>query len=293
MKKPIFQGAATAIITPMNEDRSVNYEKLKELTENQITNGIDALVVCGTTGESATVSYEEHAAIIKTVANAAKKRVPVIAGTGTNDTLRALTLAKNATEAGADALLIVTPYYNKTSQDGLIEHYKYIADRVTLPIILYNVPSRTGVNILPSTYKALSMHKNIVAVKEANGDISALSQSINLCGDNLDFYSGNDDQTIPFLSLGAKGVISVASNIIPNEMHKMCSQYFEGNTKEAAAMQIKYTPLFNALFCDVNPVPVKEAMNILGMDVGPVRLPLCKLSDTKKEFLRAEIERYI
>lgn len=291
MKKPIFQGAATAIITPMNSDCSVNYEKLKELTENQIKKGIDALVVCGTTGESATVSYEEHEAIIKTVVKQTAGRVPVIAGAGSNDTARAVTLSNNAVRAGADALLIVTPFYNKTSQDGIVAHYNYIADRVSVPVIVYNVPGRTGVNILPETYLKLSKHPNIVAVKEANGNISALAESISLCGDELVFYSGNDEQTVPFLSLGALGVISVASNIIPAEMHKICYDYFEGKCREAAREQLKYTNFFKLMFCDVNPVPVKEAMNLLGLNVGPVRLPLFPLSENNKKLLKAELDK--
>ena len=291
MKKPIFQGAATAIVTPMYDDCSVNYEKLKELTENQILKGIDALVVCGTTGESATVSYEEHKKIIETVVKQTNGRVPVIAGAGSNDTARAVLLSQNAIDAGADALLIVTPFYNKTSQKGIVAHYKYIADRVSVPIIVYNVPSRTGVNVLPETYLQLSKHPNIVAVKEANGNISALAESISLCGDDLVFYSGNDDQTVPFLSLGGKGVISVASNILPYEMHKICYDYMNGNCNEAAKEQLKYTRIFKLLFCDVNPIPVKEAMNILGYGVGPVRLPLCAMSEENKTLLEDEIKK--
>ena len=293
MKKLIFQGVATAIITPMNDDGSVNFEKLKELTENQIQNGIDALVVCGTTGESATVSYEEHTNIIKTVVETTKGRIPVIAGAGSNDTVRAVTLSNNAIKAGADALLIVSPFYNKTSQEGIVAHYNYIADRVSAPVIVYNVPSRTGVNILPKTYQKLAEHPNIVAVKEANGDISALAESLSLCEDNLVFYSGNDDQTIPFLSLGAKGIISVASNIIPKEMHNLCYDYFEGNVSVAAKNQLKYTKLFKLLFCDVNPVPVKEALNILGKSVGPVRLPLYPLSENNRKLLKDELNRIL
>ena len=293
MKKLIFKGAATAIVTPMHDDRTINFEKLKELTENQILKGIDALVVCGTTGESATVSDEEHREIIKTVVDTAAGRVPVIAGTGSNNTSHALYLSQSATEVGADALLLVTPYYNKASQSGLIEHYNYIADRTSLPIILYNVPSRTGVNIKPKTYKELSKHPNIVAVKEANGDVSALCESISLCQDELVFYSGNDDAIIPFLSLGCKGVISVASNILPYEIHKICADYFIGNTDEAVLSQIKYITLFKALFCDVNPIPIKEAMNILGMNVGPTRLPLSPIADNIRDYLKKELNKIL
>ena len=293
MKKPIFRGVATALVTPMNDDCSINYEKLKELTENQIQNGIDALVVCGTTGEASTMSYDEHFACIKAVVEQAKHRVPVIEGAGSNDTKRAVLLGENAVRANADALLYVTPFYNKTSQEGLIAHYNYIADRVTRPIILYNVPSRTGVNILPSTYKELAKHPNIVAVKEAGGNISALAESMALCGNELTFYSGNDDQTVPFMSLGAAGVISVASNIIPHRMHELCSCCLEGNFEDAARAQLKFTALFKALFCDVNPIPVKAAMNILGFPAGPVRLPLLVLSDKKKKELKEELDKVI
>ncbi len=291
MKKLIFTGAATAIVTPMNIDFSVNYSKLKELTENQIKGSIDALVVCGTTGESSTLSAEEHFNVIKTVVSAARGRVPVIAGAGSNDTAHSIKLCKNAEKAGADALLLVTPYYNKTSQDGLVAHYNNIADNVNLPIILYNVPSRTGVNIKPVTYKALSKHPNIVAVKEANPDVAALCESLSLCGDNLTFYSGNDDTIVPFMSLGCKGVISVLSNVIPYETHKMCADYLNGDIESASQAQIKYIGLIKALFCDVNPIPVKEALNILGMNVGPVRLPLCPTNTQNIEFIKRELEK--
>lgn len=291
MKKLIFTGAATAIVTPMNNDFSVNYSKLKELTENQIKGSIDALVVCGTTGESSTLTAEEHFNVIKTVVNTVKGRVPVIAGAGSNNTAHSIELCKSAEKAGADALLLVTPYYNKTSQDGLVAHYTHIADNVSLPIIIYNVPSRTGVNVKPATYKALSKHKNIVAVKEANPDVAQLCESIALCGEDLTFYSGNDDTIVPFMSIGCKGVISVLSNVLPYETHKMCADYLSGNTHSAAKAQIKYIGLIRALFCDVNPVPVKEAMNILGVDVGPVRLPLCSTNEKNIELIKKELEK--
>ena len=293
MKKLIFKGAATAIVTPMNSDRTINYDKLEELTENQISKGIDALVVCGTTGESATVNDEEQRKIIKTVVNKAAGRVPIIAGAGSNNTAHALVLSQNAADVGADALLLVTPYYNKASQSGLIEHYTHIADRTSLPIILYNVPSRTGVNIKPKTYKELSKHPNIVAVKEANGDVAALCESISLCQDDLAFYSGNDDCIVPFLSLGCKGVISVASNILPYEIHKICYDYINGNIKDAVYAQTKYIALFKALFCDVNPIPIKEAMNILDMNVGPTRLPLSQISDDLRDYLKKELSKIL
>lgn len=279
MKKRIFTGAATALITPMNSDGSVNYECLKDLVEKQIKAGIDALVICGTTGEKSTLRYDEHLNVIEYSVKAADGRVPIIAGTGSNDTVYSVELCNDAEKVGADAFLMVTPYYNKTSQKGLITHYNYIADRVNRPIILYNVPSRTGVNIKPETYKELSKHKNIVATKEASGDISLISQIRYLCGDELEIYSGNDDQTIPIMSLGGIGVISVLSNICPEIMHEMCMEYINGNTQKASSMQIKYTGLMNAMFCDVNPIPIKKAMNILGLQAGPCRLPLCDLSD--------------
>lgn len=290
MKKRIFTGAATALITPMNNDGSVNFERLSSLVDEQIAGGIDALVICGTTGEKSTLNYEEHVKVIETAAKANAGRVPLIAGTGSNDTVYSVGLCKDAEDAGADAFLMVTPYYNKTSQHGLVAHYNYIADRVNKPIILYNVPSRTGVAIKPETYKEISKHPNIVAVKEANGDLSSVAQTKYLCGDELDIYSGNDDQTVPIMSLGGIGVISVLSNILPGVMHKMCAEYLSGNTKEAAEMQIKYTGLMNALFSDVNPVPVKEAMNILGMNAGPCRLPLYPMAENAVAKLKEKLK---
>lgn len=290
MKKRIFTGAATALITPMNNDGSVNFERLSSLVDEQIAGGIDALVICGTTGEKSTLNYEEHVKVIETAAKANAGRVPLIAGTGSNDTVYSVGLCKDAEDAGADAFLMVTPYYNKTSQHGLVAHYNYIADRVDKPIILYNVPSRTGVAIKPETYKEISKHPNIVAVKEANGDLSSVAQTKYLCGDELDIYSGNDDQTVPIMSLGGIGVISVLSNILPGVMHKMCADYLSGNTKQAAEMQIKYTGLMNALFSDVNPVPVKEAMNILGMNAGPCRLPLYPMAESAVAKLKEKLK---
>lgn len=290
MKKRIFTGAATALVTPMNSDSSVNYERLKTLVNEQIDAGIDALVICGTTGEKSTLRYDEHVRVIEESVNAAAGRVPIIAGTGSNDTVYSVELCDDASKAGADAFLMVAPYYNKTSQAGLVAHYNYIADRVDKPIILYNVPSRTGVAIKPETYKELSKHQNIVAVKEANGDISSVAQTKYLCGDDLDIYSGNDDQTVPIMSLGGIGVISVLSNIYPKEMHDLCSYYLNGNTTKATEMQLKFTGLMNALFCDVNPIPVKEAMNILGMNVGPCRLPLFPINDANKQLLISKLK---
>ena len=286
MKTKIFSGAATALITPMNQDGSVNYGRLETLVNNQIESGIDSLVICGTTGEKSTLRYDEHLKVIEVAAKSANKRIPIIAGTGSNDTVYSVELCNDAEKMGADAFLMVTPYYNKTSQAGLIAHYNYIADRVNKPIILYNVPSRTGVDIEPETYKELSKHPNIIATKEASGNISKIAKTKYLCGDDLDIYSGNDDQIVPILSLGGIGVISVLSNILPLETHNICAEYLKGNTKTASEMQIKYTGLINALFSDVNPVPIKTAMNLLGYDVGPCRLPLYKMDKAKTEKLK-------
>ena len=291
MKKRIFTGAATALVTPMFDDGTVNYKELDRIIEEQIEKGIDALVICGTTGEAATLNHEDHVKVIASAVKTAKGRVPIIAGTGSNDTAYSVELSNEALAVGADALLLVTPYYNKTSQAGLIAHYNYIADRVNAPIILYNVPSRTGVNILPETYLELSKHPNIVAAKEANGDIASVIKTKALCGDNLDIYSGNDDQIVPIMSVGGIGVISVLSNVAPTETHDMCKLYMDGDVKAAADLQIKYIDLINALFSDVNPIPVKEAMDIMGYEVGPCRLPLVKMSEAKHEALKAELKK--
>lgn len=286
MKTTVFTGAATAIITPMNQN-GVDYEKFAELVEFQIAGGIDAIVVCGTTGESSTLTDEEHKELIRFCVEKVAGRVPVIAGTGSNDTDYAIALSKYACEVGADALLQVTPYYNKTTQKGLIKHFFAIADNVNKPILLYNVPSRTGVNIKPETCAELAKHERIVAVKEASGSLSAVAEIRYLCGDSLDVYSGNDDQIVPILSLGGKGVISVLSNLLPRETHEICRSYFAGDVKAAADAQIKYIPLINALFCEVNPIPVKEAMHLLGFCDGDIRLPLCEMEDTNREKLIA------
>lgn len=283
MKKTIFTGAATALVTPMNSDTSVNYDALKNLVNEQIEAGIDALVICGTTGEKSTLSYKEHVKVIEEAIKTADGRVPIIAGAGSNDTVYSVGLCKDAISLGADALLSVTPYYNKASQAGLIAHYNYIADRIDKPLIVYNVPSRTGVSIQPETYLELSKHENIVAIKEANGDISSVAKTKQLVGDALDIYSGNDDQIIPMMALGGKGVISVLSNIVPKETHDMCAAFLNGDTKTARDLQLKYIPFINALFSDVNPIPVKEAMNLMGKNVGPVRLPLVPMNDAKKQ----------
>ncbi len=289
MKKRIFTGVATALVTPMNADGSVNFERLASLVDEQIDGGVDALVICGTTGEKSTLRYDEHLKVIEVAAKACSKRVPIIAGTGSNDTVYSVELCNDAESVGADAFLMVTPYYNKTSQTGLVAHYNYIADRVNKPIILYNVPSRTGVAIKPETYKELSKHQNIVATKEANGDLSSVATTKYLCGDDLDIYSGNDDQTVPIMSLGGIGVISVASNIAPRVMHDICAEYLNGNIEFASKLQLKHIGLINALFSDVNPVPVKEAMNMLGLDVGPCRLPLYPMNESTKENLKNKL----
>lgn len=289
MKKRVFEGVATALITPMNEDYSVNFERLKSLVNEQIEGNVDALVICGTTGEKSTLRYDEHVKVIEEAAKAANGRVPIIAGTGSNDTVYSVELCNDASKVGADAFLMVAPYYNKTSQNGLVAHYNYIADRVDKPIILYNVPSRTGVAIKPETYKELSKHQNIVAVKEANGDLSSVAQTKYLCGDELDIYSGNDDQTVPIMSLGGIGVISVLSNFMPDMMHTLCRAYLDGDTNKAMQLQLKHIGLMNALFSDVNPIPVKEAMNMLGMNAGPCRLPLFPMTESAKSALKEKL----
>jgi len=286
VKKTIFTGAGVAIVTPFNEDLTINFEKLGEIIEEQIAKKTDALVICGTTGEAATLTDEEHKECIKYAVEKVNGRIPVIAGTGGNDTAYSLQLSQYAKEVGADALLLVTPYYNKTTQQGLIKHFAYIAENVDLPIILYNVPSRTGLNITPATCKELSKYENIVAVKEASGNISQIAEIAALCGDDLDIYSGNDDQIVPVLSLGGKGVISVLSNVLPEETHDICQLYFDGKAKESTALQLKLLNFVNALFCEVNPIPVKAAMNILGMNVGSLRLPLCDISEKGEETLK-------
>ncbi len=292
MKKTVFTGAGVAIVTPMQEDGSVNYEKLGELLDWQVNEGTDAIIIAGTTGESPVLNHEEHCKVVDYTVKKVNHRVPVIAGTGSNHTDYALELSKEAENSGADALLMVTPYYNKTSQRGLIEHYTYVADRVNTPIILYNVPSRTGVNILPETYQALSKHPNIVAAKEANGNIASVAHTMALCGDDLDIYSGNDDQIVPLMSLGGKGVISVLSNVLPKETHEMTAACLKGDFKTAAQMQLRYFDLVSALFMDVSPIPVKDAMNQMGLAVGSCRLPLVPLSDAAHEKLASVLRQY-
>ena len=274
MKKPVFTGAAVAIITPMRADGSVDYEELGRIIDDQIDNGTDAIVICGTTGESPTMTDEEHTACIRYAVKKTAGRVPVIAGTGSNDTKYAIWLSRQAQADGADALLLVTPYYTKTSQAGLIAHYTAIADAVDLPCILYNVPSRTGCNLTAASLKQLAKHPNINAVKEASGNISQVAEIAAACGEELNIYSGNDDQIVPLLALGGKGVISVLSNVAPRYTHDICAKWFAGDTAGSLAMQLAALPLCKALFADVNPIPVKWAMNRLGWHAGACRLPL-------------------
>ena len=285
MKKILFKGCGTAISTPFYEE-GVNLKEFARLVEEQIKNQVDAIIVCGTTGESATMTEEERLQTIECAVKTANGRVPIIAGTGSNNTKAVIEMNRKVEKLGVDGLLIVTPYYNKTTQKGLIEHYKVIAQNTTLPIILYNVPSRTGVNILPETCLELSKIENIVAVKEASGDLSQIAMIANLCRDNLTIYSGNDDQIIPILSLGGMGVISVLSNIKPKYTHDMCYEFFNGNIKEAAKMQIDAIPLIKALFSEVNPIPVKAALNMIGYDYGIPRLPLIEMTEQGKEKLK-------
>lgn len=292
MKKLVFTGSGVAMVTPMKQDGSVNYDMLEKLIEFHIQNGTDAIVSCATTGESPVLNHQEHCDVIKFVVEHVNKRVPVIASSGSNDTSYAVELSKAAQELGADALLMVTPYYNKTSQSGLVKHYTYVADRVDLPIIVYNVPSRTGCNIKPETYLELSKHPNIVATKEANGDISSVAKTISLCGDELYVYSGNDDQTLAMLALGGKGVISTMANILPTVMHNICADYFSGNIEKSREATLKYIELMDALFMDVNPIPVKAAMKMLGADCGDCRLPLATLSKENEAKLAAILKKY-
>ncbi len=292
MKRIIFKGAGVALVTPMKEDGSINYDELERLINFQIDNGTDAIVTCGTTGESATLSEEEHQKVIEFTVKKVAGRIPVVAGTGSNSTETALRRSMDAEKLGVDGLLIVTPYYNKTSQQGLVEHYTYVADRVHTPIIIYNVPSRTGVNIKPETYKILSKHGNIVATKEASGDISCVAKIRAICGDDLSIYSGNDDQIVPMLALGGLGVISVFSNICPKECHTMIKEFFKGNTELSSKMQIKYLELMNAMFCDVNPIPVKEALDMIGFRCGECRMPLYRLSDENRRNVKNILKKY-
>ena len=286
MKDIIFKGCATAIVTPFNEKDDINFDEFKKLVDFQIDNKVNGIVVCGTTGEAATLSKEEKEELIKYCIKVVNKRVPVIVGVGSNNTKVVIENEDYAEKAGADGLLVVTPYYNKTTQKGLIEHYKIIAENTSLPIILYNVPGRTGIDIAPDTYLELSKIKNIVATKEASGDISKVLKIRSLCKDNLNIYSGNDDQIVPILSLGGIGVISVLSNIMPKYTSKMVNKYLKGEIKDASDMQIKVSGLIDGLFKEVNPIPVKAGLNILGFNCGKPRLPLVEASKDLQETLK-------
>ena len=288
----IFEGAGVAIITPMNEDLTVNYDKLEELVNFHVDNGTDAIIICGTTGEAATLSHEEHLNAIKACVEFTKKRVPVVAGTGSNCTSTAVYLSTEAQKYGADGLLVVSPYYNKATQDGLVGHFTTIANSVDLPIILYNVPSRTGCNILPQTVAKLVKNvDNIVGIKEATGNISQVAKVMELTDGNIDLYSGNDDQIVPVLSLGGKGVISVLSNIAPKETHDIVAKYLAGDVKGSLELQLKYLSLIDALFSEVNPIPVKKALNLMGMNVGSLRMPLTDMSAEKAAVLETEMKK--
>lgn len=290
-KNPVFTGSGVAIITPFNED-GINFDAFGRIIEDQIKNESDAIVVCGTTGEAATMPDKEHLSAIEYCVKKVAGRIPVIAGTGSNDTPHAVELSREAAHLGADALLCVTPYYNKTSQRGLIRHFEMVADAIDIPMILYSVKSRTGLNIAPETALALADHPNIVGIKEASGDISQVAKIASLCGDKMDLYSGNDDQVLPVLSLGGIGVISVVSNVAPKAMHDMVMSYLQGDTKKATALQLGMIELVDALFCDVNPIPVKTAMNLLGYDAGQLRMPLYEMSDAGLSQLKTALTNY-
>ena len=291
MENKLFKGAGVALITPMNEDKSVNYNKLKELVNWQIENKTDAIIACGTTGESSTLTDEEKLKVIEEVVKETKKRIPVIAGTGSNNTMHAVELSKKAEKLNVDGLLVVTPYYNKTSQEGLVKHYETIASSVNIPVIVYDVPSRTGCKIEPKTFEMLEKIKNIEAVKAASGSISDVTTISANCK-NLKIYSGNDDQITSMMAIGGIGVISVLSNIMPKQTHEICEFFLEGKVKESKELQLKLLDLIHAIFIDVNPIPVKEAMNLMGLNVGPCRLPLYKLNEKKLEILKSCLKKH-
>lgn len=291
MREPVFNGACTAIVTPFDKIGAINYDAFGQLIEEQIAAGIDAICVCGTTGESATMSIREHIAVVEYCVKQVDHRVKVIAGAGSNDTSAAVYLSQHAQDSGADALLLVTPYYNKATQTGLIKHYEHIAERVDLPIILYNVPSRTGVSFTAETYKILSQNPKINGVKEASGNFSLLAHTRFLCGDDFYIWSGNDDQVVPMMSLGAKGVISVAANIVPQIMVRMSHLCLDGDFSAAAKLQIEYMDLIDALFVDVNPIPIKTALDLTGRKMGGLRLPLCDMTSEHLERLRSSMSR--
>lgn len=289
----IFTGAGVAIITPMTETGAVNYPKLEEILEYQIANGTDAIIICGTTGESSTLSHEEHLEAIRFTAEKVAGRIPVIAGTGSNCTETAIYLSQEAEKYGVDGVLLVTPYYNKATQKGLIAHFTKIANSIKIPVILYNIQSRTGVNIAPETMAYLAKNvENIVGVKEASGNISQIARIAELCGESFDIYSGNDDQIVPLLSLGGKGVISVLSNIAPRETHDIVAKFMDGDVKGSRELQLRALPLIEKLFCEVNPIPVKAAMNMLGWEVGPLRMPLSEMEEEHQKELKAAMDAF-
>ena len=292
MGQTIFKGAGVALVTPMKKDFSIDYAVLETLIEDQIANHTDAIVVAGTTGEASTLTTQEQIDVIRFTAEVVDHRIPVIAGAGSNNTAHAIELSKQASAAGSDALLHVTPYYNKTSQRGLVQHFSAIADAVNKPIILYNIPSRTGMNILPETYEKLAVKKNIIAVKEASGDFSQLAKISSLYGDRFDIYSGNDDQITSALAIGAKGVISVLSNVVPNVVHEICESFFQHDTDHSDILQMRYLRLIEALFSDVNPIAVKSALNHMGIRVGECRLPLYKMDPTHERNLVKVLKLY-
>ncbi|MBR2289390.1 MAG: 4-hydroxy-tetrahydrodipicolinate synthase [Clostridia bacterium] len=291
MKKMIFRGCGTAIATPFTDD-GVNFEEFGRLIEDQIQNHVDSIIVCGTTGEASTMTLEERKETIRFAVQKVHGRIPVIAGTGSNCTAQAVEMTKFVESVGADGALVVTPYYNKTTQEGLVAHYKAIAESTKLPIILYSVPSRTGVNILPETCKRLAEIENIVAIKEASGNISQIAEIAKVCGDELQIYSGNDDQIVPILALGGIGVISVLSNVMPKYTHEMTEEFFNGNIEKARQMQLEVLDLVKALFSEVNPIPVKKALNLMGYEFGEPRLPLVPMSEAKAEKLKEEMKRF-
>lgn len=289
----LFEGAGVALVTPFKENGEVNYEKLEEIVEEQIAGGTDAIIACGTTGEASTMTHEEHLDVIEYICRVTKKRIPVVAGTGSNCTETAVYLSAEAEKRGADGLLLVSPYYNKATQKGLMAHFTAVADAVKIPVILYNIPGRTGVTIKPETIAALCRDvDNIVGVKEVSGNFSAIATLMSLSDGKVDLYSGNDDQIVPLLSLGGKGVISVLSNVAPRQTHDICASYFAGDVKTSAALQLKAIPLITELFSEVNPIPVKAAMNMMGKGVGPLRMPLTEMEPQNQEKLKKAMTAY-
>lgn len=289
----IFEGAGVALVTPFKENGDVNYDKLEEILEEQIAGGTDAIVICGTTGEASTMSHEEHLSVIKYGCEVVKGRIPVVAGTGSNCTREAVYMSQKAEEAGADGVLLVTPYYNKATQNGLIAHFTTIAESIKIPALLYHIPGRTGVTMKPETIVSLCKNvPNIVGVKEASGNFSSIATMMSMADGCIDVYSGNDDQIVPLLSMGGKGVISVLSNVAPRQTHEICQKFFDGDVKGSAKMQLDAIPLISALFSEVNPIPVKAAMNMMGKEVGPLRLPLTEMEDAHKEVLRQAMKDY-